>query len=150
MTKEQEWICYRDGADPKDSTYMAQTLYFLNAVRAYTTSLRSIGCESAARKLKKNFSLYSELHIMKELEGCWQEMLDMLLNNYCCSAIQAKIRKTPQQFRKMQWPKELLEHMIQICRLDNCSRYRLYIEAGWECPVPDELVQIPAGDKISK
>lgn len=137
-----EKIRCENKSDPKDSRYTVQEMYFETAVRSYSARLRSIGCESAARKLKANFLMYSDANIIEQLGGSWQEVLDTLLLDYCCSAIQGKIRRTPQQFRQLQWPKELLEQMIRTCGLDERSRYRLYTEAGWECPVPDGLIRL--------
>ena len=150
MTKTKERICYKDGADPENNIHTAQKLYFETAVRAHAACLRSIGCGSAARKLKQNFVMYSEPHIIEGLNSSWQEMLDTLLDDYCCSAIQTKIRRTPQQFRRLQWPTALLDQLVQACGLDDCSRYRLYTEAGWHCPVPDKLIHIHNDKRAAK
>lgn len=123
-------------------SHTVQKLYFETAVRTYSARLRSVGCNSAARKLKANFLMYAETMIMEQLGSSWQEVLDTLLMDYCCSVIQSKIRRTPQQFRQLQWPKELLDQLILTCGLDERSRYRLYREAGWECPVPDGLIRL--------
>lgn len=137
-----EKIGYENKTGPEDGSHTVQKLYFETAVRTYSARLRSIGCNSAARKLKANFLMYAETTIMEQLDASWQDVLDTLLMDYCCSAIQSKIRRTPQQFRQLQWPKELLEQILRTCGLDERSRYRLYTEAGWECPVPDGLIRL--------